>query len=231
MEQELGTVEEELAAAGTATAPAEEPQYTDPDDSDLPQEVTPSWVTEGTADDEDTIGGGEDLSGLKEREPMAAFIPAAKGVLFEIKSAIIDTIEGKDAAGNKTGIWKFKMFKVQANIVSGIVYKDSPTPKYAGKPLFPRMFVAYNSAGPYDFSTSKAGKPTTYWSSNDYLADYASLLKALGFDTHTMPVNNKAFRASLVGRRFIADIEVDTNRETKVKENALYKYRPAPTQL
>lgn len=196
-------------------------------------EETPAWVKEGTEEDDVEIPG-EDVSGASSGS-FEDYIEPAKGVTLEITKALIDTYtpEGGD--------WKTRSLKLYLKVdKNGVDGKG----RYAGKMFFPRMTVAVNRGGkspdgkPYDFSVNAAGKPTTWYQpkTGGAFGDYNETLTALEFPNNPAPVNNKAFRDSLLGRKLVADI---TKKHRQVKdgnkyvdvpdefENDLTKYRAA----
>lgn len=203
----------------------------------LSADDVPPWVKEGTASDDDDIGG-EDISAAKPMEPRSEWIEPAKGVLFTIEKVVIETFTPKDEE-----VWKHKKMNVYLKIADGIKYPGNPKPVYKGKMLFQRMFVAVNRQaekdGVYDFSVNAQGKPTDYWSpSGGAFGEYSAFLKAMGLPTSPAPRNDKAFRDALVGRQIVYDIEKvqkeewdsKTKTRSKIKgeyENVLSNATPA----
>lgn len=180
-----------------------------PIDNDVAEEVDvnepPGWVKDGTELDEIEIAG-EDVS---QAQPMSNedWIEPAKGVTFEIVKAMIDTYTPKD----KTD-WMKRSLKLYVQITKdGVDGKG----RYARKMFFPRILVQVNRDA-YDF-TKDWYKPKT----GGAWGEYNEFLTALGFPTNPAPTNNKAFRDSLIGRKFIADISKD-KRETYDREKGKY---------
>ncbi len=183
---------------------------------------TPDWVKEGT-EDEDVVIEGEDVS---QAQVMSNedFIDPAKNVTFEITKALLDTFTPND----KTD-WMKRSLKLYVAVTKeGVDGKG----RYARKNFFPRILVAVNRDA-YDF-TKDWYKPKV----GGAWGEYNELLTALGLPTNPSPRNDNAFRASLVGRKFVADISKD-KRETFDKvakkyvkvdgefENHLRNLRPA----
>lgn len=166
-------------------------------DDEVAQEVDindpPAYVKEGTELDDIEIPG-EDVS---EAQPMSDedWIEPAKGVTFEVIKAMIDTYTPKD----KTE-WMKRSLKLYVQ-----VSKDGVDGKgrYARKMFFPRILVQVNRED-YDF-TKDWYKPK----SGGAWGEYNEMLTAFGFPRDPAPTNNRAFRDSLVGRKFIADISKD----------------------
>jgi hypothetical protein len=166
-------------------------------DDEVAQEVDindpPAYVKEGTELDDIEIPG-EDVS---EAQPMSDedWIEPAKGVTFEVIKAMIDTYTPKD----KTE-WMKRSLKLYVQ-----VSKDGVDGKgrYARKMFFPRILVQVNRED-YDF-TKDWYKPK----SGGAWGEYNEMLTAFGFPRDPAPTNNKAFRDSLVGRKFVADISKD----------------------
>jgi len=180
--------------------------YTDTDD-DVAEEVDdmPPFMKEGTENDEIEIPG-EDVS---QAEAMSNedYIESAKGVTFEITKVLIDTYTPKD----KTE-WMKRSLKLYVSVdKSGVDGKG----KYARKVFFPRILVQVNRDD-YDF-TKDWYKPKT----GGAWGEYNELLTALGFPNNPAPKNDAAFRKSLVGRKFMADISKD-KREAYDKDKKKY---------
>ena len=165
--------------------------YTD----DVAEEVDdmPASLKEGMEDDEIEIPG-EDVS---QAEAMSNedYIEPAKGVTFEITKVLIDTYTPKDKSE-----WMKRSLKLYVAVdKSGVDGKG----KYARKVFFPRILVQVNRED-YDF-TKDWYKPK----SGGAWGEYNELLTALGFPNNPAPKNDAAFRKSLVGRKFMADISKD----------------------
>ena len=162
--------------------------YTD----DVAEEVDdmPASLKEGMEDDEVEIPG-EDVS---QAEAMSNedYIEPAKGVTFEITKALVDTYTPKDKSE-----WMKRSLKLYVAVdKNGVDGKG----KYARKVFFPRILVQVNRED-YDF-TKDWYKPK----SGGAWGEYNELLTALGFPNNPAPKNDAAFRKSLVGRKFMADI-------------------------
>jgi hypothetical protein len=215
-------------------------------------ERPPSWVDEGTRD-EDTVIKARNIGGAKAMGPREEWIPAAKGVRMRITKAVLEE------RGPKGGDWKVKMLTLYLAVADGIVYPptgsaagrnaksgDKPdTVKFKGKMFFQRCGCDINEEGtdklgtPYNFTTSAAGKPTDYYSDNgSFWGEYKEALEALGFPTNGTLVNNKAWRQSLEGRFIVYDIEKEKKQDYDAKtgkrstvpgefENKLYSARAA----
>jgi hypothetical protein len=180
-----------------------------PIDNDVAEEVEtsdmPAWAKEGTEFDDIEIKG-EDVS---QAQPMSDedWIEPAKGVTFEIVKAMIDTYTPKD----KTD-WMKRSLKLYVQVdKNGVDGKG----RYARKMFFPRILVQVNRDD-YDFSKDWY-KPRT----GGAWGEYNELLTALGFPNNPAPANNKAFRDSLVGRKFTADISKD-KRQTYDRDAGKY---------
>lgn len=203
-------------------------------DDDLAEEVDdmPASLREGTEDD-DTVIEGEDVSeahGMSNED----WIEPAKGVTFEITKAFLDTY-----TPNGESEWKSRSLKLYVAVTKeGIDGKG----KYARKVFFPgnngRILVAVNRDA-YDFSKNASGKPTKWYDkgSGGAFGEYNELLTALKFPNNPAPRNDKAFRDSLVGMKFMADITKEKrevydkleNKSVKIEgefENHLRNWRP-----
>lgn len=164
-------------------------------DEEVAEEVDdmPASMKEGTEDDEVEIPG-EDVS---QAEAMSNedYIEPAKGVVFEITKALVDTYTPKDKSD-----WMKRSLKLYVAVdKNGVDGKG----KYARKVFFPRILVQVNRED-YDF-TKDWYKPK----SGGAWGEYNELLTALGFPNNPAPKNDAAFRKSLVGRKFMADISKD----------------------
>lgn len=164
-------------------------------DDEVAEEVDdmPASLKEGTEDDEVEIPG-EDVS---QAEAMSNedYIEPAKGVTFEITKVLIDTYTPKD----KTE-WMKRSLKLYVAVdKNGVDGKG----KYARKVFFPRILVQVNRED-YDF-TKDWYKPK----SGGAWGEYNELLTALKLPNNPAPKNDAAFRKSLVGKKFVADISKD----------------------
>jgi len=165
-------------------------------ENEVAEEVTddaPAWVKEGTESDDLAIAG-EDVS---QAEAMSNedYIEPAKGVTFEITKALIDTFTPRDK-----DTWMKRSLKLYVAVdKSGVDGKG----RYARKVFFPRILVQVNRDD-YDF-TKDWYKPK----SGGAWGEYNELLTALGFPNNPAPTNDAAFRKSLIGRKFVADISKD----------------------
>lgn len=197
-------------AANAAAAPFDPNEAISPEDAAAAAGSPPPWVNEGTQDDDDVIPGGQDISKAKPMEPRAEWIDPAKGVLFSIAKAVIDTRFPKDK-----DVWRSKEMNIWLQIKDGIVYKKGEPPKYKNKMFFHRVTVAVNRAVDpatnkpyYDFSKNAKGEATTWWEpSGGAFGEYNQFLQAMGFNTAAIPTNDKAFRQALVGRTVFYDVE------------------------
>lgn len=166
-------------------------------DDDVAQEVDINDVPSNagnSADNDDVEIPGEDVS---QAEAMSNedFIEPAKGVTFEITKVLIDTYTPKDSTE-----WMKRSLKLYVQVdKAGVDGKG----RYARKVFFPRILVQVNRED-YDF-TKDWYKPKT----GGAWGEYNELLTALGFPNNPAPKNDKAFRDSLVGRKFTADISKD----------------------
>jgi hypothetical protein len=185
--------------------------YTDDDEVAEEVEDTPSWVKEGTEED-DTVVEGEDIHAAEQMERSDVIEPA-KGVEMFIKSVKVDKYVPEGSSD-------WKLINIEPMLVIGEKGIDGKG-KYKNKHFFPRILVAVNRKA-YDFSRNAAGKPTTYYDpSGNAFGDYNAFLTALGFKTNPAPRNDAAFRQALVGRRLIVDITKDRRQ---VKDNVTGKY-------
>lgn len=201
------------------------PLVTDDEEVETAEEVTPGWVTEGTADDEAVLDeGGEDVSEAKPME-RSEVIDAAKGVTFVITNALPErNIPKKEYGPNnltgykddpKTGepAWRTASLALWLQIDKG---GTDGKGKNKGRMFFPRspgangIIVAVNR-NVYDFSINSQGKPTTWYAPKvgGAFGEYNQILAALGFDPKKTPKNDAAFRKSLIGRKIVADITKD----------------------
>ena len=165
-------------------------------DTDVAEEVDINDVPQSASDntDDDVAIPGEDVS---EAQPMSDedWIEPAKGVTFEVIKAMIDTYTPKDNTA-----WMKRSLKLYVQVSkAGVDGKG----RYAKKMFFPRILVQVNRDD-YDFTKAwYAPKTGGAW------GEYNELLGALGFPSNPAPKNDKAFRDSLVGRKFTADISKD----------------------
>lgn len=185
--------------------------YTDDDEVAEEVEDTPSWVKEGTEED-DTVVEGEDIHAAEQMERSDVIEPV-KGVEMFIKSVKVDKYIPEGSSD-------WKLINIEPMLVIGEKGTDGKG-KYKNKHFFPRILVAVNRKA-YDFSRNAAGKPTMYYDpSGNAFGDYNAFLTALGFKTNPAPRNDAAFRQALVGRRLIVDITKDRRQ---VKDNVTGKY-------
>jgi hypothetical protein len=184
-------------------------------DDEVAEEIeeTPSWVNEGTDDDDFSVPG-EDIHGAEQMERSDVIEPV-KGVEMYIKSIRLDVY-------TPNGKTDWKLANLEPMLVVGEKGIDGKG-KYKNKHFFPRILCAVNrKSKEYDFSVNAAGKATKYYDPDgNALGDYNAFLQALGFKTNPTPDNTKAFRKSLVGRRLIVDITKDRKQ---VKDNVTGKY-------
>lgn len=165
-------------------------------DNEVAEEVDinnpPNNASDTTSEDIEIPG--EDVS---QAQPMSDedFIEPAKGVTFEVVKAMIDTYTPKD----KTD-WMKRSLKLYVQVDKGGV--DSKG-RYARKMFFPRILVQVNRED-YDF-TKDWYKPK----SGGAWGEYNEMLTSLGFPNNPAPKNDKAFRDSLIGKKFTADISKD----------------------
>lgn len=174
----------------------------------------------GTDDDEDVAVEGEDISGAKSAD-FSDWVEPAKDVVFEITHASLKTYtpDGKDE-------WKNRSLKLYLKVdKAGVDGKG----RYAGKVFFPNsrgniggLLVTVNRSA-YDFTKNAQGKPTEWYAvgTGGAFADYNDFLQGLGFPTSPTPKNDKEFRASLIGRKIVADI---TKRARQAKDDTNGKY-------
>lgn len=172
---------------------------------DINDANVPGWVKEGTEDVDIEIEG-EDISAAQGGD-FKDWVEPAKDVIFEITSAALNPYTPK----TKTE-WKSRSLKIYLKVdKSGVDGKG----KYAGKVFFPNsagnvfgLLVQVNRDA-YDFTKNAKGKPTEWYApkTGGAFAGYKEFLEALGFSTAPTPKNDKAFRASLVGRKVMGNIE------------------------
>lgn len=212
--------------------------YTDDEEvaDEVAAEDTPDWVKEGTEDDDIEIAG-EDIS-QAEASGGQDWIEPAKDVVFEITKAYMNPYTPKNNSD-----WKTRSLKLYLKVgEKGVDGKG----KYAGKVFFPNsrgniggFLVAVNrDSAEYDWTKNAQGKNSVWYApkTGGAFAGYKEVLEALGFPTNPTPMNNKAFRDSLVGRKVMANIDkkhrqaqdssgkyVDIADEF---ENELSKFRP-----
>lgn len=173
----------------------------------------PASLKEGTEEDE-TVLEGENISGAEQREVSDVLEPV-KGVEVYIKSIRLNVYTPPDKND-------WKVARLEPMIVIGEKGIDGKG-KYKNKHFFPSMVCAVNrKSKEYNFKISAKGKLTDYWEPNgDAFGDYNAFLKALGIKTDPAPLNDNAFRKSLVGRKLIVDIEKD-RRQVKDKSTGEY---------
>ena len=186
---------------------------------DVAEEIddTPSWVKEGTEED-DFEAEGEDISKAEQMTGGGDVIDPAKDVSLIITQVKVDKYvpEGQQE-------WKTARMEVWLKVgPKGVDGKG----KYANKHFFPRIGFAVNRAaeraGVYDFSVNAAGKATDYYQpEGGFFGDYNAFLTGLGFKTSPAPKNDAAFRKALIGKSILADIEKDRKQ---VKNKATGKY-------
>lgn len=175
----------------------------------------PASLKEGTDDDE-TVLEGEDIHAAEQMERSDVIEPV-KGVEVFIKSVRLNlyTPEGKN---------EWKIARLEPMIVIGPKGVDGKG-KYKNKHFFPSMVCAVNrKSKEYDFTVNAEGKPTKYWQPDGgAFGDYNAFLTSLGFKTDPAPLNDKAFRKSLVNRSLIVDITKD-RRQAKDEKTGKYVY-------
>lgn len=173
----------------------------------------PASLKEGTEDDE-SVFEGEDIHAAEQMERSDVIEPV-KGVEVFIKSIKLNVYTPNDKED-------WKMARLEPMIVIGPKGVDGKG-KYKNKHFFPSMVCAVNrKSKEYDFSVNAEGKPTKYWQPDGTaFGDYNAFLTALGISTNPAPLNDKAFRRSLVNRSLIVDITKDRRQ---VKDNVTGKY-------
>lgn len=180
---------------------------------------TPAFVGEGTEED-DVVIEGEDVS---QAQAMGGgdfldpkdFPGGLKGIVFEIKKAVIDTYTPKGEDD-----WQKRSLAITLAVgPQGLDGKG----KYKNKHFFPRILIAVNREA-YDFTKNAAGKESDFYAPKTGSAwgEYNEFLKALGFSTAPAPTNNKAFRDSLVGRFIAYDITAE-KKQALDRETGKYK--------
>lgn len=175
--------------------------YTDDEVAEEVAEEMPASLREGTEDD-DTVIEGEDVSEAQGMGANEDWMEPAKSVTFEITKCFLDTYTPEG------GEWKNRSLKLYVAIS-----KDGTDGKgkYARKVFFPgnngRILVAVNRES-YDFTVNAKGNKTEWYKagSGGAFGEYNELLMALKFPNKPAPRNDKAFRDSLVGMKFVADI-------------------------
>lgn len=159
-------------------------------------EGTPPWVDEGTEDDDFSIAG-EDIHAAEQIDRSDVIEPA-KGVEMIIKKVDFELYTPPGKA-------EWRLFNLKPMMVvtdKGVDGKG----RYKNKHFFPRILAGVNRKA-YDFSKNAQGKATQYYEpSGSAFGDYNAFLRALGFPTNPAPLNDAAFRKSLVGRRVLVDI-------------------------
>lgn len=176
-------------------------------DEEVAQEVDINDPPISSEPDDDEVDiPGEDVS---QSQPMSDedWIEPAKGVTFEVIKAMIDTYTPKDRQ-----VWMKRSLKLYVQVSkAGVDGKG----RYARKMFFPRILVQVNRED-YEFTKDwYRPKDGGAW------GEYNEMLAALGFPSNPAPNNNKAFRESLVGRKFTADITKD-KRQTYDAESKKY---------
>lgn len=169
------------------------------------EEHEPDWVKEGTEED-DGVVEGMDVSGAEQMDRTDVIEPA-KGVVVTIKKATLDTYTPKGETE-----WFKRSLKLQ--LVVGKAGVDGKG-RYHNKHFFPRILIAVNRSGGYEFGKWYDQPNGGAW------GDYNAFLSALGFPNKPAPRNDKAFRQSLVGRQLIVDITKDRRQAL---DNATGKY-------
>jgi hypothetical protein len=192
----------------------------DEQDDDVAQEIddTPSWVREGTEDDDFEVEG-EDISKAEQMTGGGDVIDPVKDVELIITQIKVDPYipEGQEE-------WKTARMEVWMKVgPKGVDGKG----KYANKHFFPRIQFAVNraaeAAGVYDFSVNAQGKKTDYYlPEGGFFGDYNAFLIGLGFKTDPAPKNDAAFRKSLIGKSIFADINKD-RKQVKNKSTGKYE--------
>jgi hypothetical protein len=175
-------------------------------DDEVAEEVddVPSWVKEGTEDDEFAVGG-EDIHAAEQFEGSDVIEPA-KGVEVFIKSIRLNVYTPKDKKD-------WKVARLEPMIVVGSKGVDGKG-KYKNKHFFPSMVCAVNrESKEYNFTVNSKGKKSKYWQPDgNAFGDYNAFLTALGIPTSPAPYNDNKFRKSLVGRSLIVDITKETRQ-------------------
>jgi len=184
-------------------------------DTGIAEEIddTPSWVKEGTEDDDFSVDG-EDVSKAEQMLGGSDVIEPVNDVEMVITQVKVDKYvpDGEE---------DWKTARMELWLVIGKKGTDGKG-KYANKHFFPRIGFAVNRSK-YDFSTNAAGKATDYYQpSGGFFGDYNALLIGLGFKTNPAPKNDAAFRASLVGQTVLVDIKKD-RKQVKNKMTGKYE--------
>lgn len=168
--------------------------------------AAPTWVNEGTEDDEMSVPG-EDISAAQPID-RADVIEPAKGVTVNIKEVRLDVY-------TPNGQSEWRTISLKPTLVvdeKGIDGKG----RYRNKHFFPRILIKVNREDYPDDFNGKFYEPRV----GGAWGDYNTFLKALGFPTSPAPTNDKAFRQSLTGKKLVVDIAKDKRRafdETKKK--------------
>ena len=171
----------------------------------------PESLKEGM--DDDFSVDGEDISKAEQMVGGSDVIDPVKNVELIIKSVKVDKYV-------PNGEEEWKTARMELMLVVGPKGVDGKG-KYKNKHFFPRIGFAVNR-GAYDFSTNAAGKPTTFYEpQGGFFGDYNAFLISLGYKTNPAPKNDAAFRAALVGKTLLVDIEKDRKQ---VKDNVTGKY-------
>lgn len=173
----------------------------------------PASLKDDTEDDERTFEG-EDIHAAEQMESSDVIEPA-KGVEVFIKSVRLNVYTPNDKED-------WKVARLEPMIVIGPKGIDGKG-KYKNKHFFPSMVCAVNrKSKEYDFTVNAKGKETKYWQPDGAaFGDYNAFLTALGIKTNPAPLNDKAFRKSLVNRSLIVDITKETKQ---VKDKATGEY-------
>lgn len=174
---------------------------------------TPSWVKEGTEEDE-FEAAGEDVSKAEQQEHSDVIEPA-RGVEVYIKSV---RIKPYTPDGKKDWMRAY----LEPMIVVGEKGVDGKG-RYKNKHFFPSILSNVNrESKEYDFTVNAEGKKSEYYQPHgNAFGDWNAFLTALGFPNSPAPKNDAKFRKALIGRRLIVDITKDRK---KVKDKSTGKY-------
>lgn len=195
------------------------------DSNEVAEEIddTPTWVKEGTEED-DFAAEGEDVSKAEQMVGGSDVIEPCNDVELIIKSVKVDKYVPEEKDGGKYGPddqLQWKTARMELMLVVGPKGTDGKG-KYKNKHFFPRIGFAVNR-GVYDFSTNAAGKPTNYYDpSGGFFGDYNAFLVGLGFKTSPAPKNDSEFRKALVGKSVLVDVKKD-RKQVKNKQTNKYE--------
>lgn len=185
------------------------------DEDEVAEEIDdmPASLKDDTEDDERSFEG-EDIHAAEQMESSDVIEPA-KGVEVFIKSVRLNVYTPNDKED-------WKVARLEPMIVVGPKGIDGKG-KYKNKHFFPSMICAINrKSKEYDFTVNAKGKETKYWQPDGAaFGDYNAFLTALGIKTSPAPLNDKAFRKSLVNRSLIVDITKETKQ---VKDKTTGEY-------